>query len=172
MPREGRSGELVCLGGPFERSLKLMDSRRGVRYPVELECRLSVLVAPAATVPGKTVNMSRCGVLVWFHQPMPSPAMPGPGDLARILLELPHAPSLRGRCLDCLCRVVRVDIQADACLVAFDVKRHYFRPAPQGAPADSRSSSRAASERPGADRAGRLDAPALRSRTGSRPRGG
>lgn len=131
----------TCVGGSFRGRLKLMESRRGVRYPVELECRVSALVAPTAAVPGKTLNMSRCGVLVSVHEPTPSPAVLGLGDLARVVLELPRAPYFRGHCLDCLCRVVRVDIQADARVLAFDVKRYHFRPALQSAPASSRPSS-------------------------------
>ena len=112
-----------------------MELRRGTRYPVELECRLSPCLTPAANLPGRTVNMSSRGVLVSFDAAERLPAMAEVGEIARVVLELPRAPYFRGYWLDCLCRVVRMEEHAGSHLVAFDVKRYHFRPPPQNAPA-------------------------------------
>lgn len=112
-----------------------MEMRRGSRYPVQLECRLSPCLTSAASIPGRTVNMSSCGVLVSFDAAERLPATAEVGDVARLVLELPQAPYFRGCWLDCMCRVVRVAEQAGALLVAFDVKRYHFRPSPLNAPA-------------------------------------
>jgi hypothetical protein len=117
-----------------------MEYRRGVRYPVELECRVSAWSRPTAPLPGKTLNMSRCGVLVSIHQPIASSGMPGVGELARVVVELPNAPYFRSCWLDCMCLVVRVEDQADSRLVAFDVKRYYFKPTDQSGKASTQGS--------------------------------
>ena len=113
-----------------------MDLRRGVRYPVELDCFVSPVSDPSASEPGKTVNMSSCGVLISFDRIDPTRVMPQLGDVARVVVELPNAPYFRGCRLECKCRVVRVDQQADTQMVAFDVKRYHFRPVLRDAPAE------------------------------------
>ena len=110
-----------------------MELRRGKRYPVQLECRVSPCLTPAASLPGQTVNMSNCGVLVSVDAAEHLPAKAEVGELARLVLELPRAPYFRGCWLDCICRVVRVDERAGGQVVAFDVKRYHFRPPPQNA---------------------------------------
>jgi hypothetical protein len=112
-----------------------MELRRGSRYPVQLECRVSPCLTPTASLPGRTVNMSRCGVLVSFDAAEPLPTMTEVGKLAQVVLELPQVPYFRGCWLDCMCRVVRMDEHTDAHLVAFDVKRYRFRPSPQNSSA-------------------------------------
>ncbi len=112
-----------------------MELRRGTRYPVDLECRLSPCLTPAANLPGRTVNMSSSGVLVSFDAAARLPATAKVGEIARVVMELPRAPCFRGYWLDCLCRVVRVEEHAGAHLVAFNVKRSHFRPSPRNAPA-------------------------------------
>jgi hypothetical protein len=79
--------------------------------------------------------MSNCGVLVSLDAAERLPAAVEVGEPARLVLELPHAPYFRGCWLDCMCRVVRVDEQAGAHLVAFDVKRYHFRPSSENASA-------------------------------------
>ena len=70
--------------------------------------------------------MSRRGLLVTLPPSEPRLAVLGVGDLARVIVELPSVPYFRQRCLDCRCRVVRLETQADSCLVAFSVWRYYF----------------------------------------------
>ena len=113
-----------------------MDLRRGVRYPVELECRVSALRDPAVSESGKTLNMSSCGVLVAFDPARPAQVRLRVGKPARVVVELPNAPYFRGCWLECTCRVVRVGELEGAQLVAFDVKRYRFRPFSRDAPAE------------------------------------
>ena len=105
-----------------------MERRRGVRYPVELDCSVSEFPGPVRRVQGKTVNMSRCGVLVRLEQDGASPLTLGMGDTARVVLEMPNAPYFRGCWLECNCRAVRVEELTDSRWVAFEVKRYRFRP--------------------------------------------
>jgi len=112
-----------------------MELRQSTRYPVELECKVSPCLTPAASLTARTVNMSRGGVLVSFAAAEALPTMTEIGELAQVVLELPQVPYFRGCWLDCMCRVVRMDELADAHLVAFDVKRYRFRPSPQSASA-------------------------------------
>jgi flavin reductase (DIM6/NTAB) family NADH-FMN oxidoreductase RutF len=113
----------------------LMELRRGTRYPVQLECTLSPCFTPAASLPGWTVNMSNCGILVSLDAAERLPPTAGVGEYAQVALELTRGPYLRECWLDCMCRVVRVDEQAGAHLVALDVRRYHFRPSPQNASA-------------------------------------
>jgi hypothetical protein len=108
-----------------------MELRRGVRYPVELDCRVSGLPERGAGITGKTVNMSRCGVLVSFGRGRFSSETLKPGDAARVVLELPDAPYFRGCWLDCTCRAVRVEELPEGNRMAFDVVRYRFRPSPR-----------------------------------------
>ena len=114
-----------------------MERRRGTRYPVRLDCNLSLPDRPTASLSGQTVNMSSCGVLVSFQADGPLPAKPKVGGLARLVVELPQAPYFRGCWLDCKCRVVRVVKQTDAHLVALHVGRYWFRPSPESASEDT-----------------------------------
>jgi hypothetical protein len=111
-----------------------MESRRGTRYPVHLDCKLSLLREPDAAFAGQTLDMSSCGVLVTWDGAGRPPAVPGVGELARVVVELPQAPFFRGCWLDCACRVVRVEEHADVHRVALDVRRYQFRPATEDAP--------------------------------------
>ena len=111
-----------------------MESRRGNRYPVHLDCKLSLLREPEAAFAGQTLDMSSCGVLVTLDAAGFPPAVPAVGELARVVVELPQAPYFRGCWLDCACRVVRVEQHADAHRLALDVRRYRFRPATQDVP--------------------------------------
>jgi hypothetical protein len=93
---------------------------------VELKCRVSPYSNPTFDFPARTVNMSNCGVLISIDGVELSLAAPKVGDLARVVVELPHAPHIRLCDLDCVCRVVRVNTAAAAYRVALDVKRYYF----------------------------------------------
>lgn len=106
------------------------ESRRGVRYPVELECTVSGLSKPAA-LKGRTVNMSRCGVLVSFDRAGPPPMDLRTGRAVKVILELPKAPYFRGCWLQCNCRTTRVQELPDGLMAAFEVKRYHFRPPPE-----------------------------------------
>ena len=108
-----------------------MERRRGTRYPVRLDCRVSSFSETTASISGQTLNMSKCGVLISLNGTGPLPAVLEVGERVRVLLELPHVPYFRGCWLDCGCQVVRVVDQTDAHLVAFEVKRYQFRPSPQ-----------------------------------------
>lgn len=111
-----------------------MESRRRTRYPVHLDCKLSLLGGPDAAFAGQTLNMSTCGVFVTLDATERPPAVFGVGELAWAVVELPQAPCSRGCRLDCACIVVRVEEHADVRKVALDVRRYWFRPATEDAP--------------------------------------
>ena len=113
----------------------LMERRRGTRYPVRLDCSLSSVSKPTASMSGETVNMSSRGVLVALKRKRPVPAMLRVGGRARVLLKLPPVPYFRGCWLDCKGEVVRVVEQDGTHLVGLRVSRHQFRPAERDDPA-------------------------------------
>jgi hypothetical protein len=106
-----------------------MERRRGKRYSVRLDCSVSLLSDPTASVLAQTVNMSNRGVLVSLNGNEPLPAGFEVGQRARVLLELPQVPYFRGCWLDCGCEVVRVVWQNGKHLLGLHVARHHFRPA-------------------------------------------
>ena len=127
------------VGDRFERPTDLKESRRGVRYPVELDCRVSTRSDPKRPSSGRTVNVSRCGVLVSFDRGGSAWVRPEVGDPARVMLELPNASQIRGCCVECMCRVARVHDRPGAHSVAFDVVRYRFRPFPRRPPAEGQT---------------------------------
>lgn len=109
-----------------------MELRRGTRHPVRLDCSVYGLSKRTASLAGQTVNMSNCGVLVSLNGAGRLTALPEVGEFAWVVLELPQVPYFRGFWLGCGCQVARVVEQTDAHLVALNVKRYRFRPAPLG----------------------------------------
>jgi hypothetical protein len=112
---------------PFSIKLGVMESRRGVRYPVELDCTVSSMAPANVSISGKTINMSNRGMLLEFPRAGAPLAALGVGDLARVIVELPGVPYFRQCSLDCMCRVVRYEDTSDCFRLALSVWRHYFR---------------------------------------------
>lgn len=111
---------------PISKQLERMEFRRAVRYPVELRCMVSQFAGNPIHLPGRTVNMSRCGVLVAFDQGIGWEA-PKVGDTAKVAVRLsPQTRKLRECWVDCQCYVARVGEQSEAPLVAFDLRRYEF----------------------------------------------
>ncbi len=110
-----------------------MERRKGNRYPVRLDCRLSFRGKPTVSVPGLTLNMSSGGVLVFVHQIQGLPARLPVGEAVGVTLELPKVPYFRCCSLFCHCRIVRIEEQDQGRVLAFQVKRHQFLPSPEGA---------------------------------------
>ena len=115
--------------------MKRMELRRGIRFPVHLNCRVSPLSKAIANLSGHTVNISRSGLLVSFDGTGPLPALPEVGKAARVVLELPGVPYFRGWWLACGCEVARVVEQTGVPQVAFKVKRWRVVPAAEDSPA-------------------------------------
>ena len=112
-----------------------MELRHGARYPVRLACSLSQAGSSKTVFYGETLNMSSHGMLISLKADGAAQTLPGEGQLALVVVELPQAPYSRECLLDCACRVVRVEDRGDSQTLALEVKRHYFRPAAVGHPA-------------------------------------
>ena len=112
-----------------------MELRRGIRFPVHLDCSVSPLSNATASLSGHTVNISRSGLLVSFDGTGRLPALLEVGKEARVVLELPGVPYFRGWWLDCGCEVARFVGLTDSPLVAFRVKRWQVVPATEDSPA-------------------------------------
>jgi hypothetical protein len=107
-----------------------VDSRRGVRYAVQLSCKVSSPLRFFNELTGVTLNMSRCGLLAMFGVAAADQPTPLVGTPVRITLNLPNAPGKPARHLECLGRVVRVSEEHVPLQVAFSLQRYQFQPAP------------------------------------------
>jgi hypothetical protein len=99
------------------------ESRRGMRYEVQLPCQVFSPARAFATFSGVTQNMSRSGLLLALVESGLPSRLPEVGQAARIVLRLPQTATER-RCIECLGRVVRVD--RDSPSVAFEFRRYTF----------------------------------------------
>jgi len=102
------------------------ELRRGVRYEVQLPCQVESPFHAFQQLSGTTVNMSRNGLLLSVEKDETEGSLPEVGHAARILLELPAGGASRGRCVECLGRVVRVNGPNPWTQVAFEFRRFQF----------------------------------------------
>jgi hypothetical protein len=98
--------------------------RRGhPRLPLDLLCQLGIPGPKPWKASGRTLNISRSGVLVKLDSLLAAPAAPVLGAALRVDIELPTKRYLR-----CHGRVVRVQASADeGPTLAVAVKRMEFR---------------------------------------------
>jgi hypothetical protein len=107
-----------------------IDTRRGVRYAVQLSCKVSSPLRYFNELTGVTLNMSRFGMLAMFGAAAADQTLPLVGTPVRITLDLPNPPGKAARHLECLGRVVRVSEESAPLQVAFSLQRHQFQPSP------------------------------------------
>jgi hypothetical protein len=106
-----------------------IDTRRGVRYAVQLTCKVSSPLQFFNELSGVTMNMSRCGLLALFGEAAIRQPQPLVGTPVRITLKLPCAHGKSARRLECLGRVVRVNEEHAPLQVAFALQRYQFQAA-------------------------------------------
>lgn len=106
--------------------IKEDDRRRGQRFRMRLNCRVSFPRNALETLSGITRDVSRSGLLILLEDSEPSTA-PAVGDMARVMVELPQSAESSPRCLDCVARVLRIDETENGTrTIAFEVRRMRF----------------------------------------------
>ncbi|HSW50214.1 MAG TPA: PilZ domain-containing protein [Bryobacteraceae bacterium] len=112
------------------------EQRRNLRFEVNLPCELWSPFQAFDMLSGVTVNMSRIGLLFSPDDPLEGRLLPQVGHAARVVLQLPGSGQGRGRCVECLGRVVRLEEQEDSRRIALEFRRYQFT---SGAPDRSRT---------------------------------
>jgi len=107
------------------------DQRRGKRYEVGLPCRLFSPFQAFEKLSGVTVNMSRNGVLLAIEQNVDPERSPQVGHAARIVLQLPGSGREKGRYVECMGRVVRIEDKPNLMRIALEFRRFEFIETPE-----------------------------------------
>ena len=102
------------------------DQRRNTRFEVHLPCELWSPFQAFDMLSGVTVNMSRIGLLFSPEDPLEGRLLPKVGHAARVVLQLPGSGQRRGRCVECLGRVVRLEEQENSRRIALEFRRYQF----------------------------------------------
>ena len=100
------------------------ERRRGHRFPLRLSCRVTFPWKESRELLGDTADISRSGVKVVFEEAVTSDELPGIGEPARILIDLPHSSHISPRCLECWGLMVRTEVlEAQRLAAAFEIRR-------------------------------------------------
>jgi hypothetical protein len=119
-----------------------MDRRHELRHAVERPCRVALESPPLDELTGVTTNLSRSGMLVRFPDSSMLGALPGIGEQARVVIDLPPSTRYAPRTLECFVRVVRAEQSAgDAPALAFEVLRMQIRDRNEREGSEARDSS-------------------------------
>jgi hypothetical protein len=89
-------------------SVSLIERRAHTRIMLELRCYTVSATKPRVLV-GRTVNISRTGLLMLWDATPPAAKTPKLGELLKVDIELP-ASSVARKCIRCRGRVVRVQM--------------------------------------------------------------
>ena len=120
-----------------------IDRRQEIRHAVERPCRVALESPPLDELTGVTTNVSRSGMLVRFPDFTPLGELPGIGEQARVVIDLPPSAKYAPRTLECFVRVVRAEESAgDPPALAFEVQRMQIRDRDKREESDARDSSR------------------------------
>ena len=103
-----------------------MERRRGVRFDVQLSCRLKRGGA-FQMVDATTLNLGRLGALVATPCSAYNDAIPQPGDVVNLEVLLPAHRQFGQRCLACEAVAVRATSDGDRCLIALRFERVEIR---------------------------------------------
>jgi hypothetical protein len=105
-----------------------MERRRGVRFEIQLTCRLKRGGA-YETVDATTLNLGRLGALVAAGTAnyMDSKAIPEPGDMVDLEVLLPAHQQFGQRCLACEAVTVRATRENGHCLIALQFQKVEIR---------------------------------------------
>ncbi len=85
-----------------------MDRRADPRIEVRLRCHAALTGNNLRIFIGQTENISRSGALVLWEGDAAKSALPGPGDLLTVDIELPAHRAFGQRCMHCEAVVTRV----------------------------------------------------------------
>ena len=100
------------------------ERRHGHRFPLHLTCRITFPWKKSPELLGSTVDMSRSGVKVVFEEAVTIDQLPGIGEPARILIDLPHSPHISPRCFECGGVMVRTEVlEPQRLTAAFEIQR-------------------------------------------------
>ena len=105
-----------------------MERRRGVRYEMQLSCRLK-RHGSYDSVEATTLNLGRLGALVVTEMPSHFGATLRlrPGDTVQLEVTLPAHQNFGRRCLSCDAIAVRCGNQEQGCVVALQFERVEIR---------------------------------------------
>ncbi len=105
-----------------------MDRRADPRIEVRLRCHAALTGNNSRVFVGQTENISRSGALVSWDGDAARGALPGPGDLLIVDIELPAHRAFGQRCMHCEAVVTRVIAEnGDAPRVALQISQMSFR---------------------------------------------
>ena len=100
------------------------ERRHGNRFPLHLTCRVTFPWKESRELLGSTADISRSGVKVVFEEAVTSEELPGIGEPARILIDLPHSTHISPRCLECWGVMVRTEVlEPQRLAAAFKMRR-------------------------------------------------
>jgi PilZ domain len=103
------------------------DRRSGIRFPLQLRCRVVFPFKSQCNFEGITENLSRDGVLIRVRKDRIAEAGLRVGDWVRILLELPLIPNLPQRSLGCEATLTRITEDGpDTIYLAFQIDQMEF----------------------------------------------
>jgi len=108
------------------------EQRRNLRFEVHLSCEIWSPFQAFDMLSGVTVNMSRIGLLFSPEDPLEARLLPQVGHAARIVLQLPGSGQGRGRRVECLGRVVRLEEPENSRRIAIEFRRYQFTADPPG----------------------------------------
>ena len=96
------------------------ERRRGGRFSLRLSCRVCPLSTERVEFAGTVMNISRSGILVGLDSEQIARVL-RPGDVLRVVVDLPRHPLFSPRCLECTATVVRIVAAKAQTLVAFEI---------------------------------------------------
>jgi len=103
-----------------------MERRRGVRFDIQLICRLKRGGAHEM-VDATTLNLGRLGALVATPSSNYPNSIPQPGDSVNLEVLLPAHRQFGQRCLACEAVAVRATNEGGRCLIALQFERLEIR---------------------------------------------
>ena len=102
----------------------VLERRRGQRFPLRLTCRVTFPWKKSRELLGTTADISRSGLKVVFEKAEASEELPGIGEPACIVIDLPHSSHISPRCLECLSVMVRTEVlKPEGLAAAFEIRR-------------------------------------------------
>lgn len=100
------------------------ERRCGHRFALRLTCRVTFPWKESRELLGTTADISRSGVKVVFEKAETSEELPGIGEPARIVIDLPHSSHISPRSLECRGVMVRTEVLVPQRLAAaFEIRR-------------------------------------------------
>ena len=100
------------------------ERRCGHRFQLHLTCRITFPWKKSGELLGSTMDISRSGVNVEIENVRNRKELPGIGEPARILIDLPHSSHISPRCFECGGVMVRTNVlEPQRLAAAFEIRR-------------------------------------------------